>query len=611
MLIAGSSFAASSPELHVLHYFLEIILAQSPTIGASDTNTVSLEMPIKHQYDKPDPEKWEKCIEELMLGENEPVSVLETRRASNGQELQIIRELLVFYSAILHDDEDAYFLDARYSAGACLKEFVASARPTLEFLATKSKTVDNRAKACDLLWAGLPPSKEKAEFGDQAVGLLVSAGSEHPSSSAEPSERLKLLLRAFRVAQSVKRGPSAASELVLDRLVAFFGEALNGGAYVVCSKLLEGAVKRGAPRPFLERLWMIASANSQGTEAYILEELARRLQKTDELLQLVEARLTRQLEKLLQNEETGGEPFGLSIQYEALAEKAQSEGCGNIERAALAGYQRTSNAAFDAAPLVPIIPDETILPRLHTLVGQIDAATSHELCSVFLSSAAFITRERAAEALGEMKTANPLLSATALLPANSDGRRRSRSKEQELGRAMFRLKLDMEKHGAVLLQFLMATRIRSDWNPEGFVDNLVSRAPNLEIRKDLLRRALRSYFRLDFTGALAFGIPVFEALLRDEVVGRGQPALSVKASGVMDDTMGALLTELERNPGTLDAAFIFTARILLAEPQGPNLRNDHCHGNLANYTTPFCAYFGWLLCKFLAGETSWSAAKKL
>lgn len=539
------------------------------------------------------------------LPSTEVTAALSSRIAANQHEHWVTHALLVFFSATLHDNKDAtYHLDSNYATSDSLPDFVKDAQPILEYLAGQSSAVAYRAKASDFLWAGLPSSQERIKFGVQAVGLLISSGMQH-LSSGELSLGESILLRAFRVAQSVRKSSPGAPEAALNGLTKFFDEAFKRGAYLVCSHLIDEADRRGATRPFLEGLWELANTGNTAAGAHVLEALARKLQKTDALHQLVKEGLSRRLAWLRELEMSVG-GLALSIQYESLADEARRAGCSEVERTALEGYQRTSNAAMEAAAYITFIPQETILPRLHTLLDRMDGAPAMELGNVFLSAADFLSFESVAVEAARMKQDNPLFCSMGFTVEHADGRRRVHCNGQELELAMNRLKLDMVKHGAVLAQFLTAARAGLDWESHNFTEDLVERAPNNGVMRELLRRALNAYFRLDFIGTLAFGIPVFEALLRAEVEGRGHPAFSTKASGVMDNTMGPLLTKLDEHPGTLGKNFIFTARVLLTDPQGPNLRNDHCHGNLASYNTHFSAYFGWLLGKFLMAQTSWT-----
>lgn len=141
--------------------------------------------------------------------------------------------------------------------------------------------------------------------------------------------------------------------------------------------------------------------------------------------------------------------------------------------------------------------------------------------------------------------------------------------------------------------------LQTEWNygPQYFMQ-LVQSSPLVpRDRVDMVAKGLHAGFCGDMVQALSILIPQFEHMVR--VALRGADTLTTNHSSKGLDTELGLSSLVKRSTmiTVFDEDLVFAIRALMCEQEGPNLRNNICHGLVpsALYEGVFGTYAWWLI----------------
>lgn len=129
-------------------------------------------------------------------------------------------------------------------------------------------------------------------------------------------------------------------------------------------------------------------------------------------------------------------------------------------------------------------------------------------------------------------------------------------------------------------------------------------------RERTFARGLFAGFERDFLTAIHILAPQMEALVRWHLKQAGVRTTSLDANGIMNESSLGTLLEKTEAAQVFGDNVAFELRALLADPVGPNLRNEVAHG-LVDDERAFSIYsaYAWWLTLHLVFSTFWNALR--
>lgn len=120
-------------------------------------------------------------------------------------------------------------------------------------------------------------------------------------------------------------------------------------------------------------------------------------------------------------------------------------------------------------------------------------------------------------------------------------------------------------------------------------------------REYSIKKGILAGFKGDFLSATAILIPQVEHLLRVRLKEKGIVTAGLDKDGIEDEPSLDRLIDMSLENGTIDEHIAFDLRALLVEKLGANLRNDHCHGLMADggYFSHSAIYFWAMVLRWI------------